>query len=82
MDLGLEKRFTRLLTQEEVANLSQRDFVDYCREQQWEKISQELFSKPYDSLNYSEKSKVDMEALLRLLKATEEVKNEDESEAR
>lgn len=73
------KRFTLPLTAEAVYSLPQRDFVDYCREQLWDRIGREKFGKTYEELDLFEWMDVDMEALLQIAKAVHQVQEEARS---
>jgi hypothetical protein len=75
---NFKRRYPSLLTEKEVGDLPQKEFVRYVRENLWEKISQEKFKKPFIDLTDHEKSSVDMEALIKIANAFDKTKGEQE----
>ncbi|KKN16882.1 hypothetical protein LCGC14_0971440 [marine sediment metagenome] len=76
-DMRFERRFPDPLPEDTVNNMCQRDFMDYCRNQLWDRCAQKTHQKPFDELTYSEKIGVDLEVMLDIMRAMEQARNED-----
>jgi len=70
------RRYPDFLTEDEVGNLDQRQFVRYCREQLWDRIAKEKHNKPFDELTFFEKGDVDFDAIMKIALAQEQVRND------
>jgi hypothetical protein len=71
------RHFPRLLTGDELEQLSQREFIRYCREQLWDRVAQETLGKSFNECNELEKCDVDLRALIMIAKAMEGTRNDD-----
>lgn len=74
--LMFKRKFPEVLPDDVVYNMSQRDFVEYCRGHLWDKVALERYGKKFGELSFSEKLDVDLLALLKLAKAIEATKEE------
>jgi hypothetical protein len=71
------RRYDKPMTEQELADLPQREFVRWAREKLWDRIANEKFQKSFDDCELDEKRIVDFEAILKIAKAMEEAKNEE-----
>ncbi len=70
------RRFPEVLPADTVYSMNQRDFVDYCREQLWNKIAREEYGEDFDSLPFNKQSNIDLKALFRLANVFNEIERE------
>ena len=79
--MDFARRYPDPLSAEEVCDLAQPEYIRYLRENLWERLAQETCGRPFEGLSFNEQQRIDLDALLEIVKAHEQVQADKEATA-
>ncbi len=77
--LSFDRRYPEVLADKAVGELPQPEYIRYLREHLWDRLAHEKHGRPFEMLSSAEKQDVDLSAMLEIMKAHEQVRQEKET---